>query len=97
MHTKLRHRSPAYAQYRLGTAFGTARFIWLSLNADDASIFWRVGPIHHGRNGKVIIFIFQQVTLHYQGTRRGTHTLCVHSKLAKIVPVSTAFDLAVHT
>jgi hypothetical protein len=33
-------------QNQIGTAFGTARFIWLSLSADDISLFWRVGPIH---------------------------------------------------
>jgi hypothetical protein len=30
-------------QNQIGTAFGTARFIWRSLSADDTSLFWRVG------------------------------------------------------
>ena len=47
MHTKLRHQSPAYASKPDGTSFGTARFTWLSLSADDASLFHRVVPIHH--------------------------------------------------
>jgi hypothetical protein len=38
----IRLRTP---QSQLGTAFGTARLIWLSLSADDASLFWRVGPV----------------------------------------------------
>jgi hypothetical protein len=52
MHTKLRHQSPAYASNQIRTAFGTARSIWLSLSAADTSLFWRVGPIHHRRNGE---------------------------------------------
>src|SRR5258708_2054831 len=41
----IRVRTP---QNRLGTAFGTARFVWLSLSADGASLFCSVGPIHQG-------------------------------------------------
>jgi hypothetical protein len=33
-------------QNQIGTAFGTARFIWLSLSADDASLFRRVRSVH---------------------------------------------------
>ena len=53
-------------QNQIGTAFGTARFIWLSLSADDASLFWRVGPIHHGRDRKAKMVDFQYFFLFFK-------------------------------
>jgi hypothetical protein len=43
-------------QNQIGTAFGTARFSWLSLSADDASLFHRVGPVHQGGHRKASVW-----------------------------------------
>jgi hypothetical protein len=52
-----------------------------------------VGPVHHGRNGKAIVLIFQQFILLFNGMNSER----VHSKLDEIAHVCTRFDLSVHT
>src|SRR5260370_39106101 len=56
-----RHRSPAHASKRVGTAFGTALLVEFALSADDALLFRSVRPFHHWRDAEAMGLIFQRL------------------------------------
>src|SRR5260370_2358850 len=56
-----RHRSPAHASKRVGTAFGTARLVGLALSTDDALLFRSVRPFHHRGDAEAMGSIFQRL------------------------------------
>ena len=80
-------------QNQIGTAFGTARFIWLSLSADDASLFWRVGPLHHRRNTEPMSLIW----LHFNRSHKSLGRLVCTRFYAMTRQISPLFDASVHT